>query len=171
MAVTKNNWARLNLNIRIECMSEHDLLDVVEIEKISGLSPWGWDAYYKELQSTDSIMLVARDSVSPNNAEDSGRIIGFIVARLLASELHINNVAVRPEHRRFGAGASLVDAALNWARNKRSDRAVLEVRAGNRAAQALYRRCGFVVEGRRRRYYASPVEDALLMSVSLGSEA
>ena len=39
------------------------------------------------------------------------------------------------------------------------------------AAQALYRRCGFVVEGRRRRYYASPVEDALLMSVSLGSEA
>ena len=121
-------------------MSEHDLLDVVEIEKISGLSPWGWDAYYKELQSTDSIMLVARDSVSPNNAEDSGRVIGFIVARLLASELHINNVAVRPEHRRFGAGANLVDAALNWARNKRSDRAVLEVRAGNRAAQALYRR-------------------------------
>ncbi|PYS40665.1 MAG: ribosomal-protein-alanine N-acetyltransferase [Acidobacteria bacterium] len=171
MAAINNNWARLNLNVRIERMSEHDLLDVVEIEKISGLSPWGWDAYYKELQSTDSIMLVARDSVSPNNAEDSGRIIGFIVARLLASELHINNVAVRPEHRRFGAGASLVDAALNWARNKRSDRAVLEVRAGNRAAQALYRRCGFVVEGRRRRYYASPVEDALLMSVSLGSEA
>ena len=32
-------------------MSEHDLLDVVAIEKISGLSPWGWDAYYKELQS------------------------------------------------------------------------------------------------------------------------
>src|SRR5438552_982306 len=171
MAAINNNWARLKLNVRIERMSEHDLLDVVEIEKISGLSPWGWDAYYKELQSTDSIMLVARDSVSPTNAGDAGRIIGFLVARLLASELHINNVAVRPEHRRFGTGASLVEAALNWAREKRSDRAVLEVRAGNRAAQALYRRCGFVVEGRRRRYYASPVEDALLMGVSLGSEA
>src|SRR5436190_20580412 len=149
MAAINNNWARLNLNVRIERMSEHDLLDVVEIEKISGLSPWGWDAYYKELQSTDSIMLVARDSVSPNNAEDSGRVIGFIVARLLASELHINNVAVRPEHRRFGAGANLGDAAFNWARNKRSDRAALEVRAGNTAAQDLYPRCGFVVEGRR----------------------
>ena len=68
-------------------------------------------------------------------------------------------------------GAGLVGAALQWAQEKRADRAVLEVRAGNSAAQALYRRCGFVVEGRRRRYYASPVEDALLMAVSLRSEA
>ena len=152
-------------------MSEHDLLDVVEIEKISGLSPWGWDAYHKELQSTDSIMLVARDAIAVNNPSDPRPIIGFIVARLLANELHINNVAVRPGHRRGGIGASLVGAVLNWARERRSDRAVLEVRAGNSAAQALYRRCGFVVEGRRRRYYASPVEDALLMGVSLRSEA
>jgi len=152
-------------------MSEHDLLDVVAIEKISGLSPWGWDAYYKELQSADSIMLVARDSADRNVASDSRPITGFIVARLLANELHINNVAVRPEHRRAGMGAGLVGAALQWAQEKRADRAVLEVRAGNSAAQALYRRCGFVVEGRRRRYYASPVEDALLMAVSLRSEA
>src|SRR2546427_272296 len=171
MAVTESKRFYLGLSIRIERMSEHDLLDVVEIEKISGLSPWGWDAYYKELQSTDSIMLVARDSTGVNITSDPRPITAFIVARLLADELHINNVAVRPDHRRAGVGTRLVGAALQWARERRADRAVLEVRAGNSAAQALYRRCGFAVEGRRRRYYASPVEDALLMAVSLRSEA
>ena len=64
MAVTESKRLLLGVSIRIERMSEHDLLDVVAIEKISGLSPWGWDAYYKELQSADSIMLVARDSAA-----------------------------------------------------------------------------------------------------------
>ena len=41
---------------------------------------------------------------------------------------------------------------------------VLEVRASNHPALALYRRLGFTQTGRRPRYYAEPVEDALLMS-------
>ena len=40
---------------------------------------------------------------------------------------------------------------------------VLEVRASNAPAQALYRRAGFVVDGRRPRYYPDG-EDAVLMS-------
>jgi ribosomal-protein-alanine N-acetyltransferase len=151
--------------MKIERMSEHDLLDVVEIEKTSGLSPWGWDAYHKELQSTDSIMLVAREGEDRTNGLRP--IIGFLVARLLANELHINNVAVRPNYRRVGIGTELINAALRWARDRESKLAVLEVRAGNSAAQALYERCGFAVQGRRRRYYASPAEDALLMGLSL----
>jgi ribosomal-protein-alanine N-acetyltransferase len=43
------------------------------------------------------------------------------------------------------------------------------VRAGNIAAQALYRRYGFEVVGRRRQYYREPPEDALLMRASLKS--
>lgn len=41
--------------------------------------------------------------------------------------------------------------------------ATLEVRAGNAAAVALYRRLGFEEVGRRRRYYADG-SDALLMT-------
>lgn len=43
----------------------------------------------------------------------------------------------------------------------------LEVRESNRAAQALYIRAGFVVTGSRRRYYCSPVEDALVLRCDL----
>jgi [ribosomal protein S18]-alanine N-acetyltransferase len=147
--------------VSISRMTEHDLLEVVEIEETSKLSPWGWEAYHMELQcQSTSLMLVARGSA------DSG-LIGFIVARDLANEIHINNVAVRPEFRGRGVGRRLLREVLAWGRQRGARQAVLEVRAGNEAAQQLYHRCGFEVIGRRRRYYRSPVEDALLMSVSL----
>ncbi len=153
-------------SVMIERMTEHDLLEVVEIEEISNLSPWGWDAYHLELQcGAGSLMLVARLPADGNIAHKS--IVGFIVAREMADEIHVNNIAVKPEYRRLGIGENLVRAVLAWGRDKHSAQAVLEVRAQNFVAQKLYRTCGFEVIGRRRRYYKAPVEDALLMSVSL----
>ncbi len=152
--------------IVIERMIEHDLLEVVAIEEMSGLSPWGWDAYYAELQShQNSIMVVAR--ATGEGASPASIIAGFIVARQIADEIHVNNFAVKPEFRRQGIGQNLLKAVLSWAREKKAAQAVLEVRAGNEAAQRLYETCGFAVIGRRKRYYKSPTEDALLMSLSL----
>jgi [ribosomal protein S18]-alanine N-acetyltransferase len=149
-------------------MTEHDLLEVVEIEELSGISVWGWDAYHKELQSPeDVIMLVAR--IAPTGATQNPRqdIAGFIVTRLVAGELHINNVAVRPEYRRQRIAAELLVAVLRQGQRQGATLAFLEVREGNAAAQGLYGSCGFRVTGRRRRYYSQPVEDALLMSLLL----
>jgi ribosomal-protein-alanine N-acetyltransferase len=152
--------------VLIERMTEHDLLEVVDLEQRSGLSHWGWDAYHTELQSPiDSIMLVARETGVRQPGEPS--VIGFIVGRLLANEIHVNNVAVRPDFRRKGIGEELLRAVLSWGKAKQASQAVLEVRAGNEAAQQLYRASGFEVVGRRRRYYKEPLEDALLMTVSL----
>jgi ribosomal-protein-alanine N-acetyltransferase len=157
---------RVDSEVIIERMTEHDLLEVVEIEEMSGLSHWGWDAYHKELQSeTNSLMIVARSPDGGQFAEHL--VVGFIVARQLADEIHVNNVAVRPDFRRLGIASLLLQAVLSWAKEKRASQAVLEVRAGNKAAQRLYQSCGFEVVGRRRRYYKAPLEDALLMAVSL----
>jgi ribosomal-protein-alanine N-acetyltransferase len=157
------------VDVMIDRMTEHDLLEVVAIEEASGLSPWGWDAYYGELQLHEhSIMLVARKT---QPLPDSSSIIGFIVARRIADEIHINNFAVRPEFRRRGAGQMLLAAVLAWGRKKEARQAVLEVRAGNHAAQKLYATCGFAIVGRRKLYYRSPVEDALLMTATLDSNS
>ena len=43
----------------------------------------------------------------------------------------------------------------------------LEVRASNEAALRLYRRAGFRAIGRRRGYYADPIEDAVLLRLDL----
>ena len=165
MATAKQITGDRGGSVAIASMTEHDLLAVVEIEEGSGLSPWGWDAYHKELQSPeDVVMLVAR-------VASSAAVAGFIVARLIDPELHVYNVAVRAEFRRQGVAAQLLQTVLEWGQGKGAALAFLEVREGNTAAQGLYRRCGFQIAGRRRGYYTAPLEDALLMSVSLESKA
>ena len=164
MATTENAAFGTELNASIERMTEHDLVEVCAIERISELSAWGWDAYHKELQSAqESIMLVARiDSAFHEND-----VVGFIVARIIADELHVNNVAVRPQFRGYQIGSHLLRTTLEQAKRRGATIARLEVRAGNHSAQRLYRRCGFEVDGRRKSYYREPTEDALLMTLSL----
>jgi [ribosomal protein S18]-alanine N-acetyltransferase len=155
--------------VLVSPMTEHDLLEVVEIERASGLSPWGWDAYHHELQSDDrGLMWVARIN---ENRETSELLAGYVVGRLAADELHINNVAVREGYRRSGVATALLSQLLEAARGYRALQAFLEVRAGNTAAQALYERCGFSVVGRRRNYYPEPPDDALIMSAQIGQSA
>ena len=167
MATTESAAASTGLNLSIDRMTEHDLVEVCQIEDMSGLSAWGWDAYHHELQSRgDSIMLVARiDSTSQEYA-----LAGFIVARTIADELHVNNVAVRQEFRGRGIGSVLLQTSLDQGRKRKVKVAQLEVRASNEAAQQLYRRCGFEVVGRRRSYYRAPVEDALLMTLLIETD-
>jgi ribosomal-protein-alanine N-acetyltransferase len=44
---------------------------------------------------------------------------------------------------------------------------ILEVRAGNQPALDFYQRMGWLVSGRRTRYYQNPEEDAILMRFEL----
>jgi len=154
-------------DVEIVRMTEHDLLEVVEIEEQSGLSRWGWAAYYAELQGGNrELMLVAK----PLQAHvDERNIAGYIVARETAGELHINNVAVREQYRRRGYGAMLLGRVLAEAREKRATAAFLEVRDGNSAAQALYQKCGFRAIAKRANYYSDPTEDAVVMTLDMRS--
>ena len=51
-----------------------------------------------------------------------------------------------------------------WCKASGIHRWMLDVRAGNDCAAALYRSFGFTEDGVRKNYYADPVEDAVLMS-------
>ncbi|HET9526252.1 MAG TPA: ribosomal protein S18-alanine N-acetyltransferase [Pyrinomonadaceae bacterium] len=155
--------------ILITRMTEHDLLEVVEIEEQSGLSRWGWAAYYAELQGTNrDLMLIARVAKAP--IIEHQRIAGYIVARESAGELHINNVAVRDQYRRRGIGSALLGRIMETARRLKVKVAFLEVRSGNDAARALYERTGFRAIARRPNYYSDPREDAVVMSLALAEQ-
>jgi ribosomal-protein-alanine N-acetyltransferase len=153
----------------IEPMSEHDLLEVVAIEESTGLSQWGWEAYRAELDKPEALMLVARRNAP--EVETGRRLSGYIAARLNADEVHVNNLGVWPESRRRGVGGALLRAALEHAARCGAVEAVLEVRAGNLPAQAMYERFGFAVVGRRKNYYKEPVEDAKIMTSRLAPTA
>src|SRR5689334_7218853 len=115
MATTERAAINSGVNFAIDKMVEHDLLEVCAIEQMCDLSTWGWDAYHKELQSmSESIMLVARvDSTLHQN-----EIAGFIVSRVIADEVHVNNVAVRPEVRGQRIGSKLLRTALHQAKQR-----------------------------------------------------
>ena len=168
--MTEPAFARVCDDVSITRMTEHDLLEVVEIEESSGLSRWGWSAYYAELQGSNRhLMFVAR--VINESKLRTPALAGYIVGRVGSEELHINNVAVREEYRRKGIGGALLDLILDEGKRSQIPRAFLELRAGNSAALALYEDRGFRVTARRSRYYSDPVEDALVMIIQLDGNA
>lgn len=153
--------------VTISQMTEHDLLQVVEIEEASGLSRWGWEAYYTEMaRPRETIMLVARPLHTEQGLSASD-ILGFIAARLTADELHINNMAVREGWRQSGIGSLLLGSALEEGRRRGARSSFLEVRVSNEPAKALYESFGFREQGRRPRYYTDPTEDAVVMTAPL----
>ncbi len=167
MSLTQQAITAANQRVAITSMTEHDLLEVVEIEESTGLSRWGWAAYYSELQgSNKELMLVAR-VIDSDRTRMTHRLAGYIVGRMGADELHINNVAVRDSYRRLGIGRLLLNRVLEAGKQSGVPHAFLELRAGNTAALALYEGCGFHVTSRRSKYYSEPVEDALVMMIQL----
>ena len=104
-------------------------------------------------------------------AEHDARVVGFLIARRVASDLDILNFAVRADARRRGVGTSLLRQALAWSKTFQAEKALLEVRASNQAALRFYERYGFRTAGRRPRYYTAPVDDALLLTAEIASLA
>jgi [ribosomal protein S18]-alanine N-acetyltransferase len=110
---------------------------------------------------------VARGEMSGWVAEAGGGVAGFLVARKVAADVEILNFAVRFELRRQGMGAALLREVFGWGKSFGAESAFLEVRASNLDALRFYENHNFRATGRRPRYYAAPVDDALLLSVAL----
>lgn len=142
---------------RIELLAgDADLEGVLEVERESFTSPWTREMYAWELQNRGVCHIyVVRTSDCP--------VAGFCAFWLVFDEIHINNLALRPQHRGHGYGTALMHHVLAEARRLGARRATLEVRAGNAGALRLYERLGFYVAGTRRNYYTNPVEDALIL--------
>jgi ribosomal-protein-alanine N-acetyltransferase len=88
---------------------------------------------------------------------------------LLGPEVHLLNLAVRPEYRRQGLAKRLLRAMLAIGRRAGVAAFFLEVRSTNVEALGLYRSFGFAVTGRRPGYYEEG-EDAHLMTLNLKQE-
>jgi ribosomal-protein-alanine N-acetyltransferase len=145
------------MTYRIEPLAgDDDVTGVLDVEQESFTNPWTREMYAWELQNRALCHIyVVRGPDRP--------VIGFCTFWLVHDEMHINNVAMRPEYRGQGIGTALLHHVLAAAAGLGARRATLEVRASNDGARRLYERLGFYVAGRRRNYYSSPVEDALIL--------
>ena len=135
---------------------EADLDGVLSVEAESFTNPWTREMYAWELQNRSVChVYVVRTG--------DCRVAGFCAFWLVFDEIHINNVAVRPQFRGQGIGTALMRHVLAEARRLGARRATLEVRSSNTDARRLYERLGFYVAATRRNYYTNPVEDALIL--------
>ena len=88
------------------------------------------------------------------------RVTGFLAARALGTgEAEILNVAVAPASRRRGVARGLLQQYLS----RFSGEVFLEVRESNAAALEFYKSMGFQEVSRRKEYYKSPLEAAIVM--------
>jgi len=94
---------------------------------------------------------------------------GFVLAWAAAGDAEILTVAVVPEARRKGVGASLVTAAGVAALVRGASHMHLEVAEDNAAARALYLKLGYEEAGRRHLYYGGEggAVDAIVMRRAL----
>ena len=143
----------------IERMRSRDLDEVVAIERASFTLPWSRGAFLYEMEQNR----VARCWVMREEA----LVVGYLCLWEVADEVHITNIAVRPDCRRRGLGRTLLAGILDDARQRRIKLVVLEVRPSNTEARTLYESFGFRVVGRRRGYYYDTGEDALVMEADL----
>jgi ribosomal-protein-alanine N-acetyltransferase len=97
--------------------------------------------------------------------EETEQVRGFIVGRLAADQWEIENIAVARGFERHGFGSQLLSEFVQQARQK-GKAVFLEVRESNLAARNLYQKMGLVEVGRRKSYYQSPAEDALILGLS-----
>ena len=93
---------------------------------------------------------------------------GFLIANQIGPEWELENIVVAAGARRHGLASALLGHFLDVAKQRGGESVFLEVRASNAAARALYAKYGFVVTGRRRRYYQYPDEDAVLYRKAVG---
>lgn len=148
------------LSVQLRPLAEADLGRVMEVETASFSTPWKEATFRGLLRRTDT------DLVAAVRGE---RLVGYAVAWTVLDQSELGNVAVAPVARGEGIGRALVEAILERVRGRGARECFLEVRESNRLAQELYRSLGFEVVGRRRRYYALPEEDALVMRASVSS--
>lgn len=156
MSVLARLLERPDTGPSIEPMRHRHVGQVLAIERSAYPKPWSTKVFHDELEQARAghrRYLVAR----------SGRqVIGYAGLMFVADEAHVTNIAVHPEHRRYGVATRLLIDQAQAAIRRGCTAWTLEVRASSTGAQRLYQAFGFAPAGIRKQYYEG-AEDAIVM--------
>ncbi|MFA5040429.1 MAG: ribosomal protein S18-alanine N-acetyltransferase [Bdellovibrionales bacterium] len=125
-----------------------------------GPAAWTLDQVSESLLLKTTLALVA---------EYKGAAYGFIMCQVVEEDAEILTICVSPASRRSGVGQTLLEAAIESLRKRKTRNLFLEVAEDNVAAKGLYEKAGFCVAGRREKYYKREgyFANALRMSLDL----
>lgn len=144
--------------VSVDLMKKEDLPEVLAIERESFPTPWTEGMFLDELRTSHAQCLVVKIEI-----EGKKVIAAYLIFWFVVDEVHLHNLAVRNEFRRQGLAYNMMNLMTDIAVQVGITRQTLEVRESNSGAINLYRKCGFVVKGKRPQYYTDTHEDALVM--------
>ncbi len=137
--------------------SEH-IKEISDIEAVCFSDPWSEDMFIQLLSNPLAVYVTAL-------LDD--KVVGYAGLYHILSEGQLMNIAVSPEYRRNGIADKLFSVLLEYAEKNDIEVITLEVRKGNIPALEFYHKLGFEKVGERKGYYSHPVEDGVLMNLSV----
>lgn len=114
--------------------------------------------------------LFARTAAGTVVAVADGRVVGMLHVDVSRHGFGEFGMLVDRDWRGRGAGSALLQATVEWARDQGLHKLCLEAFAHNSAAIALYRKHGFMEEGRRIKQYrrdSGELWDSIVMGLLL----
>jgi ribosomal-protein-alanine N-acetyltransferase len=134
-----------------------DVEPVLGLERaLFGATAWTAESFWNELaQPRSRTYLVAEGP--------DGTLLGYAGVMTGGADADVQTIAVAPAAQGKGLGGTLLEALVEQARRAGATSLLLEVRADNAPAIALYERHGFDRIAVRRRYYQPGDVDAWVM--------
>lgn len=117
---------------------------LAELQAACFETPWGTEAFTRLLALPGHAAWLLMRGEQP---------LGYALFQLIADEGELLSIAVVPEQQGLGLGAWLLEKTLKNCENRNIKRIILDVRADNVPAQALYKKQNFNQVGIRKGYY------------------
>jgi ribosomal-protein-alanine N-acetyltransferase len=145
------------LEITVRPMRWWDVETVQALDAdLFGPTAWTPAAFWSELAAGPTRWYVVAE-------DDGGALAGYAGLLVPGPEADVQTIAVAPSAQGRGVGTRLLRALTERAARSGARSLLLEVRADNAPAVALYQREGFERISVRRRYYQPGDVDALVM--------
>ena len=123
---------------------KEDLNNLVEMEDVCFVKNWSRQTLKSDLRNLLSYYYVV---------EEDGNIVGYYNYLLIAGEVNFNRICVLPEYRGQGVASEMMKHFCAQFKDKKVDKAILEVEIDNKAAIFLYEKFGFQEIYIRKHYY------------------
>ncbi|MBK3394803.1 ribosomal protein S18-alanine N-acetyltransferase [Psychrobacter sp. M9-54-1] len=113
-------------------------------------------------QDSTHILIVYK----PEGKADNNKVIGYCLYQVIFEQAEILRIGTHPDYQRQGIASQLFATLNNELINNKVESLLLEVRADNAPALALYEQQAFAVIHTRKNYYQLPHQpsvDALIL--------
>lgn len=135
--------------------------EIVALDKICLGGLWTAQGYQREIESPNSTLLSL--NLIDREVGTESKMIGVACLWSILEEAHITLLAIHPDYRQQGFGTLLLLCLFEDAIARNLSWATLEVNENNEKAINLYKKFGFEVAGKRKKYYKLTGDNALIL--------